>query len=214
MFKKAFTLIELLIVVAIISILAAIAVPNFVEAQTRAKVSKSVAHMRTIANAIEIYRTDYHDFPIIASQPQIDNLQFPYFLVGWLMVSNSSGIHIGSRLTTPVEYLGSVPFDPFNSYLLDSFFGMNNAYSKSEWSVIMTGVPKQYRSLVNHQPVGLLGRSQGYTYFFESCGPNLTWESQGINTFYGGVGPYNPTNGTVSAGNIMYYDIGGFSQIF
>ncbi|MBN1477342.1 prepilin-type N-terminal cleavage/methylation domain-containing protein, partial [Candidatus Sumerlaeota bacterium] len=60
---RAFTLIELLIVVAIIAILAAIAVPNFLEAQTRAKVSRVKADIRSVATALEAYIVDYNMYP-------------------------------------------------------------------------------------------------------------------------------------------------------
>ena len=46
---RGFTLIELLIVIAIILILIAIALPNFLEAQMRAKVTKANSEIRTLA---------------------------------------------------------------------------------------------------------------------------------------------------------------------
>jgi len=61
--REGFTLIELLIVVAIIAILAAIAVPNFLEAQTRAKVSRLKADMRSAATGLEAYAVDNNDYP-------------------------------------------------------------------------------------------------------------------------------------------------------
>lgn len=62
--KKAFTLIELLIVVAIIAILAAIAVPNFLEAQMRAKVARVQSDMRTYSTAIGTYQIDHSSYPL------------------------------------------------------------------------------------------------------------------------------------------------------
>lgn len=61
--SSAFTLIELLIVVAIIGILAAIAVPNFLNAQIRAKVAHSVSELRTYKMIQKLYLVDHGDVP-------------------------------------------------------------------------------------------------------------------------------------------------------
>lgn len=86
-FSRAFTLIELLIVVAIIAILAAIAVPNFMEAQIRAKASRAKADIRTLTTGLQTYAVDYNGFPDIFTRL--------------------------NTVTTPVQYLTVLPTDPF-----------------------------------------------------------------------------------------------------
>jgi len=61
--SRGFTLIELLIVVAIIGILAAIAIPNFLNAQTRAKVSRTESEFHALATGLEAYRVDNSGYP-------------------------------------------------------------------------------------------------------------------------------------------------------
>ena len=108
---RAFTLIELLIVVAIIAILAAIAVPNFLEAQVRSKIARVRADERSAATALEAYCVDYNQYP-----------DTPYGAYQNLY------IQYATQLSTPVAYLTSLEVkDPFSIFQPTAFSNTGNA---------------------------------------------------------------------------------------
>lgn len=55
--RKGFTLVEIMIVVAIIALLAAIAIPNLLEARKTANDAAAKANLRTLSTAAETYAT-------------------------------------------------------------------------------------------------------------------------------------------------------------
>ena len=61
--ERGFTLLEMMVVVAIIAILAAILIPNFTRARAQAMTSACMGNMKMIATALELYYTDNQSYP-------------------------------------------------------------------------------------------------------------------------------------------------------
>lgn len=184
-YHSAFTLIELLIVVAIIAILAAIAVPNFLEAQTRSKVSRVKAEHRTLKLALESYSTDYNKYPT-------------------QNVASPTGHQFPEVLTSPVAYMASLSsaYDLFKDPLPYDLY--QKVYHYWNW--------RSYFSYFPATPLDSFRHSDKLdSFLFYSWGPDTTrdWiEYYGpYGTFFPGlqVPHYDPTNGTVSRGDIASY---------
>ena len=109
--RRGFTLIELLIVVAIIAILAAIAVPNFIEAQSRAKVSRAKADMRSLATAIEAYAVDNNQYPVLR---QDGSWGHGHKWCEYLYYGDTNAKYPGQPwLSTPIAYISDYPQQAF-----------------------------------------------------------------------------------------------------
>jgi len=83
--KKGFTLIELMIVVAIIGILAAIAIPNFLKFQAKSKTSEAKTNLKAIYVAETGYfgeNNSYSDFSTIKWIPVGKSLIYSYSISG------------------------------------------------------------------------------------------------------------------------------------
>jgi len=171
--RNAFTLIELLIVVAIIAILALIAVPNFLEAQVRAKVSRAYADIRNQRVALEAYRVDNPAYPCSINQPYPPRLM---------------------ELTTPIPYITTCPYDPFNTRDGQPFYYHYVSatdeldWLKHNWRTYMYGV--------EHADDPNYPFPSAIQWHIRSLGPNCQLD-HGAR--------YDPTNGTVSLGDICVW---------
>ncbi len=178
--KRAFTLIELLIVVAIIGILAAIAVPNFLNAQVRAKVSKAVSNMRSIGTAMETYYLDKNTYPRWA----------------WDSWGNDSVHYMGFRdLTTPVSYISSADafYNPFKGKHQS---GTNVADGRELDPMFELGTYKYNGAAYDYEAF------PRNVWLLESSGPDSADDYNGRNYPARGL-IYQPSNGLHSRGDIF-----------
>ncbi|MGC9329573.1 MAG: type II secretion system protein [Candidatus Hinthialibacter sp.] len=212
---KAFTLIELLIVVAIIGILAAIAVPNFLNARTRAMVSRGLADMKNLGTAIEQFRLD-HNFLLVdfwdddtaQGIERMEILGIPPYNNG----PDRTMIQILGPLTTPVSYMASLPSDPFNE---PTSAKDTDAYIKYANGTYIYGDNEPYYPGENHGITALLSANTQESkqrplgkneWALMGIGPDGLWQ----NTLRGL--PYNTSNGLISLGDILIRQGGGTNQ--
>src|SRR5438105_3175094 len=95
--QKGFTLIELMIVVAIIGILAAIAIPNFIKFQARSKQSEAKANLKAIFTAQKAFFQEKDRFSTLTGEVGFEperNNRYAYFL--------APGAAIEARTTTSI----------------------------------------------------------------------------------------------------------------
>lgn len=209
MMRKAFTLIELLIVVAIIAILAAIAVPNFLEAQTRAKVSRAKADIRTLATALESYAVDTNAYP-----PDITYATVTY-VQGFDFTQGGYYWYISNWITSPISYISSNNIlDPFR----DKRSTLSPEYLRFRYVNLAFG-DTYYTSTPGSTVVGAVSSAANYRaaqsiwgrWRISSSGPDASAGAVVNGTalfdptlgFPGKLTIYDPTNGTVSPGDIV-----------
>ena len=103
----AFTLVEVLIVVIVLGILAAIVVPQFSEATTDAKVSALTTNLQTIRSQIQLYKMQHNDtYPTYAT---FANQMTQYTDVSGTAQATKDATHnLG-------PYLLSIPNNPFTA---------------------------------------------------------------------------------------------------
>ncbi|MCB2156957.1 type II secretion system GspH family protein [bacterium] len=217
--RRGFTLIELLFVVVVIAILAAIGVPNFLEAQVRSKMSRTTADLSVVEAALHAYYADYRTYPQ-STPPVVDLMRSAWTFrdedaatssttapvndpwgAGWYShttdfesefwrahqqdkaVFFESGYDL-AVLTTPVAYvIGGLRPDPFADTRDLPFVYFNPPQCVPE----------------------ILGQSNYPRYVLLSYGPDTDqWSPSDVaNPMLGPYISYDPTNGTVSSGDVF-----------
>jgi len=99
--QRGFTLVELLIVLAVIGILASIGIPAMLDAIERSRQKRSMSDIRTVAGSVQVFNRDYGGYPSSAHNGQPNNTFGGVSGMGWQDLQ-------GSPVYIP-DYIQAIP---------------------------------------------------------------------------------------------------------
>ena len=202
-----FTLIELLIVIAIILILISIALPNFMEAQVRARLTNTRGCLHAYRTANEAYNTDFRTYIPDVDGGETIRGSARTWSSWWALNRKMNCSSVGelcsyAMLTTPIPYMKKLCFDPFLTEKGDR--RISKPYALPEYTSYLSGgtVRKQ------------CAEAHGLRYAILSRGPDLQVDDGGFESLWCYLGAhthhingnpliYSATNGTYSRGDMI-----------
>lgn len=203
--RKAFTLVELMIVIAIIGVLASLLTPMISSAYTKALATNSKTFMANMASALERYKEDNGDYPKFLHEPRVnlndaDNAASIYKM---LAAKNPDGSRLTSadrrefnrRLTTYLDFnMNSVKKIRGKWKIVDSF-GNPNIYvcvdSDSD-GFIKSGFPNrrdgieadELAEIVPNSKTGLMAKVILFTLKKDADRSDADYSAENVFTWY------------------------------
>lgn len=184
--RHGFSLRELFAVVVVIAILAAIAIPAYIQAQVRTKLVTVKQDNRTLHDAIGRYYLDRDDYPVGSPETHTAVTQQSKYPAAVQPEQRNTGYRL-IVLTTPYPYITHLPDDPFQ--------GASDLYDRK----YMYYLPKLWR----HGGMGVTQLRLWETkYETVGSGPDRVFnlDSEGVD--------YDPSNGLFSSGDLHFYGPG------
>ncbi len=130
--NKGFTLVEILIVVVILGILAAIVIPQFTEASTEAKLSSLCSDLQTTRSQLELYKVQHNDvLPLPEAGGATWNRMTQYTDIAGTVNATKTAVFCYG------PYLQKIPVNQFND---KSTVGLDGTVGDSSdgWNLIST----------------------------------------------------------------------------
>jgi len=180
---RAFTLIELMMVAAILSVLSVLAGVAYMELSVRVKVVRARVDMRWIGLACERHEIDRGRMPEAHPAATLEQRL--------------------EALRQPVPYLGAVPPDPFGDAV-----EWSHGWSSRHRSYELVTDSRPYHGLLFTHPMGWGCRQNGQPgarYFVASQGPD---EERNLRLPSAIWTAYDATNGAISRGDVLSFGPG------